>query len=58
MTIGFLRFTHIKKLPKQGHVSLTLISLSKNKEKKIMKKKRKIKNKHTYKINLSQLIHQ
>lgn len=58
MTIGFLRFTHIKKLPKQGHVSLTLISLSKNKEKKIMKKKRKIKNKHAYKINLSQLIHQ
>lgn len=57
MTIGFLRFTHIKKLPKQGHVSLTLISLSKNKEKKIMKKKRnKIKNKHAY--NLSQLIHQ
>ena len=41
MTIGFLRFTHIKKLPAQGHVSLTLISLSKNKEKKIMKKKRK-----------------
>ena len=46
MTIGFLRFTHIKKLLKQGHVNLTLIFLQKNKEKKIMKKKRKNK-KHT-----------
>ena len=36
----FTLYTY-QKLPKQGHVSLTLISLSKNKEKKIMKKKRK-----------------